>query len=78
MNHKSISAGPIRNRSLTALQDAFLRHRPSVVLDDKGYASDFRDILLPMVSVEDFEADLSAGIPFSEFVSPFEYQEPSA
>ena len=61
MNHKSISAGPIRNRALTALHDAFSRHRPSVVLDDKGYASDLRDILLPTVSVEDFEADLSAG-----------------
>ena len=32
-----------------------------MVLDDKGYAADFRDILLPMVSPEDFEADLSAG-----------------
>lgn len=61
MNNKSISVGPIRNRALTALQDAFSRHRPSVVLDDKGYAADFRDILLPMVSPEDFEADLSAG-----------------
>jgi len=61
MNHKSISAGPIRNRALAALQDAFSRHRPSVVLDDKGYAADFRDILLPMVSPKDFEADLSAG-----------------
>lgn len=32
-----------------------------MVLDDKGYAADFRDTLLPMVSPEDFEADLSAG-----------------
>jgi hypothetical protein len=61
MNHKSISAGTIRNRALTALQDAFSCQRPSVVLDDKGYAADFRDILLPMVSPEDFEADLGAG-----------------
>jgi hypothetical protein len=61
MNHKSISAGPIRNRAITALQDAFSRQRPSVVLDDKGYAAESRDILLPMVSPEDFEADLNAG-----------------
>lgn len=32
-----------------------------MVLDDKGYASDFRDVLLPMVSAHDFEADLGAG-----------------
>jgi hypothetical protein len=32
-----------------------------VALDDKGYAADFRDILLPLVAVENFEADLGAG-----------------
>ena len=61
MNHKSMSSGPIRNRALRALHDAFSLHRPSVVLNDKGYVADFQDILLPIVSPEDFEADLSAG-----------------
>lgn len=32
-----------------------------MVLDGKGYVSDFRDVLLPMVSANDFEADLGAG-----------------
>lgn len=61
MNQKSISVDPIRSRALTALHGAFSRQCPAAALDDKGYAGDFRDILLPMVSAEDFEADLNAG-----------------
>lgn len=61
MSQESISVGPSRNRALTALHDAFSRSCPGVALDDKGYAADFCDILLPMVAVEDFEADLTAG-----------------
>jgi hypothetical protein len=61
MNQNPISVGPVRTRALAALRDAFARQRPDVEIDDKGYASDFRDMLLPMVLPEDFEADLSAG-----------------
>lgn len=37
------------------------RQRPDGLIDDNGYAADFRGNLLPMVLPEDFEADLSAG-----------------
>ena len=38
-----------------------MRQHPDTSLDQKGYAADFRDTLLPQVSAEDFEADLSSG-----------------
>ena len=34
---------------------------PDTSLDPKGYVADFRDTLLPQVTLEDFEADLSSG-----------------
>ena len=61
MKQQSHSDSPARHRALAALRDAFARQRPDVALDEKGYAADFRDTLLPLVSPEDFEADLSAG-----------------
>lgn len=61
MNQQSPPARPIRKRALDALNDAFARKRSDVALDEKGYAGDFRDILLPLVTAEDFEADLDAG-----------------
>jgi hypothetical protein len=61
MNHRCPPAGPIRTRALAALAQAFAHQRPDVPINPKGYAADFRDTLLPVVDVEDFEADLSAG-----------------
>lgn len=57
----SISQGPVRTRALVALRSALARQRPDGLIDDNGYAADFRGNLLPMVLPEDFEADLSAG-----------------
>lgn len=50
-----------RARACAALEDALARRRPDIAIDDKGYAADFRDTLLPLVATEDFEADLRAG-----------------
>ena len=61
MKQKPLSGNSVRTRSLFALREAFLRQRPDIALDAKGYAADFRDTLLPLVFPEDFEADLSAG-----------------
>ena len=55
------SDSPVRSRALLALRNALSRQRPDVLIDDRGYAPDFRDTLLTMVSPEDFEGDLSAG-----------------
>lgn len=60
MKQKSLSGGPVRNRALAGLQNAFVRKRPGIAIDDKGYTADFRDTLLPLVETEDFVADLSA------------------
>lgn len=57
----SISQSPVRSRALVALRNALVRQRPDALIDDNGYAADFRGNLLPMVLPEDFEADLSAG-----------------
>lgn len=38
-----------------------MRQHPDTSLDPKGYVADFRDTLLPQVSLEDFEADLASG-----------------
>jgi hypothetical protein len=38
-----------------------MRQHPDTSLDPKGYVADFRDTLLPQVTLEDFEADLSSG-----------------
>jgi hypothetical protein len=61
MKQESISERPTRIRAVQALSEAFIRQRPDISLDPKGYAADFRDTLLPQVSPEDFEADLSSG-----------------
>lgn len=57
----SISQSAVRTRALVALRSALARQRPDGLIDDNGYAADFRANLLPMVLPEDFEADLSAG-----------------
>lgn len=61
MKQDSLSNGPARSRALQELRDALGRQRPDIAIDEKGYADTFRDTLLPLVSVEDFEADLDAG-----------------
>lgn len=61
MNTETLTSGPLRGRACAALRDALSRLRPDVVIDDRGYAPDFRDTLLPMVLAQDFEADLGAG-----------------
>jgi len=61
MKQKSISERPTRIRAAQALSEAFAHQNPDTPLDPNGYVSDFRDTLLPLVSPEDFEADLSAG-----------------
>ncbi|PKP68316.1 MAG: hypothetical protein CVT82_15690 [Alphaproteobacteria bacterium HGW-Alphaproteobacteria-4] len=61
MKRDSISDCPARSRALDALRSAFARQRPDLLIDDKGYAPDFRDTLLPLVATDDFEADLQAG-----------------
>lgn len=61
MKQDSLSKSPVRSRALTALRSAFARQRSDILIDDKGYALDFRDTLLPLVATEDFEADLKAG-----------------
>ena len=61
MKVHSPSQRPIRNRALAALRGAFTRQNPNVALDENGYAGDFRDTLLPLVSPKDFEADMDAG-----------------
>ena len=61
MTQDPLSETPARPRALLALRDALARERPHIRIDGKGYADTFRDTLLPLVSVEDFEADLSAG-----------------
>lgn len=58
---KQLSDSPVRKRAVVALRDAFARQRPDIVIDDKGYVADFRDTLPPLVTPEDFEADLRAG-----------------
>lgn len=61
MKQNSLGKSPIRSRALVALGVALARRRPDIVIDDKGYAPDFRDTLLPLVVPDDFEADLQAG-----------------
>ncbi len=61
MNQPSISKNSARNRALIALREALARQRSDILIDEKGYTSDFRDTLMPMVLTEDFEADLSSG-----------------
>jgi hypothetical protein len=61
MKQESLSVSPVRTRALSALGGAFARQRPDVTIDANGYAPDFHDTLLPMVSPEDFVADLNAG-----------------
>lgn len=61
MKQVSISERPTRIRAVQALSEVFIRQRPDISLDPKGYAADSRDTLLPQVSPEDFEADLSSG-----------------
>lgn len=62
MKQGSISERLTRIRAVkAALSEAFIRQHPDTSLDPKGYATDFRDTLLPQVLAEDFEKDLSAG-----------------
>lgn len=61
MNQRSLSNRPSRTRALVALRAAFAHQRPDILIDNKGYAPDFRDTLLPLVATKDFEADLQAG-----------------
>jgi hypothetical protein len=61
MKKSSFSNSPVRSRALIALRAAFARQRPDILIDDKGYAPDFRDTLLPLVATEDFQSDLQAG-----------------
>ncbi|WP_374628955.1 hypothetical protein [Pannonibacter indicus] len=61
MDEHGNSSHHIRSRALAALREAFLRQRPGVQLDGRGYATNASDTVLPLVSPGDFEADLSAG-----------------
>ena len=54
-------SGPVRKKVLNALRHALVRRKPDVPIDGNGYARDFQDTLLTMVSVADFEEDLDAG-----------------
>lgn len=57
-----ISRKSTRPRVDRALREGFARQHPGVALDARGYVSDFRQTLLPMVSAKDFEDDLRAGL----------------
>ena len=61
MKQESISERPTKFRAIRALSEAFSRQHPDIALDLKGYAADFHGTLLPGVSPEDFEGDLSSG-----------------
>lgn len=61
MKQKTLSGSQTRTRALSALRDGFRQQHPDTSIDAKGYATDFRDTLLPLVLPEDFEAELSAG-----------------
>lgn len=50
-----------RARARSALRDALVRACPAVRVDELGYVSDWRENLVPAVSLRDFEADLSQG-----------------
>jgi hypothetical protein len=61
MKQDAFSKYPVRHRALAALRDAFTQQQPDIPIDAKGYTLDFRDTLLPLVTPQDFEADLRAG-----------------
>jgi len=61
MKQESISERPMKFRAIRALSEAFSRQHPDIALDLNGYAADFHGTLLPGVSPEDFEGDLSSG-----------------
>lgn len=61
MKQVSISERPTKFRAIRALSEAFSRQHPGIALDLNGYAADFHGTLLPGVSPEDFEGDLSSG-----------------
>jgi len=61
MKQVSISERPTKFRAIRALSEAFSRQHPDIALDLNGYAADFHGTLLPGVSPEDFEGDLSSG-----------------
>jgi hypothetical protein len=61
MKQDSLSESSARGRALHALRQALAREHPGTAIDEKGYVGTFRETLLPAVSVEDFEAELSAG-----------------
>ena len=61
MKDDPISKLSAKLRATGALAEAFRSQHPDIALDLKGYARDFRETLLPLVSPEDFEDDLSSG-----------------
>lgn len=61
MKQEAISESPTKFRAIRALSEAFSRQHPDIALDSNGYAADFYGTLLPGVSPEDFEGDLSSG-----------------
>lgn len=60
-NSAALKPGMIRTRALRALRNAFLRTRPEIGLDDRGYVHRFSENLLPGVRAKDFETDLRSG-----------------
>lgn len=54
-------SGTIARRTRQALRDGFGQGAQAAPLDDRGYAADFLQNLLPAVAAADFEADLQAG-----------------
>lgn len=61
MKQENALVSPALKRARAALREALARSRPDIVVDDKGYVSSFRENLVPLVALEDFEADLSQG-----------------
>jgi hypothetical protein len=48
-------------QAVLGLRNALLRFRPNASIDAYGYVGSFFDNILPLVSVDDFEADLRTG-----------------
>jgi hypothetical protein len=61
MKQYNAPVSPALKRARAALREALARSRPDIVVDDKGYVSSFRENLVRLVALEDFEADLSQG-----------------
>lgn len=61
MKREALSDNSTKNRALTALREALIRYKPTITVNDKGYAEFLQDNLLSAIAVEDFKADLQAG-----------------